>query len=116
MPVCDSGAVVCSSSLLCGSHLGRCQAEIPLIALFSFPEPALPTGSFYIHCDPTASHYIKILLDAIFLPEGGEFKNEIVWHYRRWTGLAKKFQELHDIIFFYVKSSDYNFNVLYTAY
>src|ERR1019366_9939877 len=41
MPVCGSGAVVCSSSLLLGSHLGCCQAETPLIPLFSFPEPAL---------------------------------------------------------------------------
>lgn len=76
-----------------------------------------PSGSFYFHCDPTASHYIKILLDAVFLPGGGEFKNEIVWHYRRWTGLAKKFQELHDLVFFYVKTDDnYTFNVLYTPY
>lgn len=76
-----------------------------------------PTGSFYLHCDPTASHYIKILIDAVFLPSGGEFKNEIVWHYRRWTGLAKKFQELHDLVFFYVKDDDkYAFNVLFTPY
>src|SRR5687767_6668101 len=76
-----------------------------------------PTGSLYLHCDPTASHYLKILLDAIFLPTGGDIKNEIVWHYRRWTGMAKKFQELHDLVFFYVKSKDdYTFNVLYTPY
>lgn len=75
-----------------------------------------PTGSFYFHCDPTASHYLKIIIDAIFCSQGGDFKNEIVWHYRRWTGLAKKFQELHDVVFFYTKSSDYKFNVLYTPY
>ena len=40
------------------------------------------TGSFYLHCDPTAGHYLKVLLDAVFLPQGGEFKNEIVWHHR----------------------------------
>lgn len=75
-----------------------------------------PTGSFYLHCDSTAGHYLKILLDAIFCPHGGDFKNEIIWHYRRWTGVAKKFQALHDLIFFYVKSPDYKFNVLYTPY
>ncbi len=74
------------------------------------------TGSFYLHCDPTASHYLKVLTDAIFVPTGGDIKNEIVWHYRRWTGLAKKFQELHDLVFFYVKSNEYTFNVLYTPY
>ena len=38
-----------------------------------------PTGSFYLHCDPTASHYLKIVLDAIFVANGGDFKNEIIW-------------------------------------
>jgi DNA modification methylase len=37
------------------------------------------TGSFYLHCDPTASHYLKLILDAIFLPTGGEYVNEVVW-------------------------------------
>lgn len=75
-----------------------------------------PTGSFYLHCDPTASHYLKLVLDAIFCANKGQFQNEIIWHYRRWTGKAKKFQELHDIVFFYTKTNDYTFNVQYTAY
>lgn len=75
-----------------------------------------PTGSFFFHCDPTSSHYLKLVLDSIFCAQKGDFINEIVWHYRRWTGKAKKFQELHDIIFIYSKSSDYKFNVLYTDY
>ena len=74
------------------------------------------TGSFYLHCDPTASHYLKLVIDSVFVPNGGEFHNEIVWHYRRWTGKAKKFQSLHDIIFFYTKTDDYVFNPLYTEY
>ncbi len=73
-----------------------------------------PTGSVYLHCDPTASHYLKIVMDAIFGEEN--FKNEIIWHYRRWTGRAKKFQQLHDVILFYTKSNEYTFNVLYTEY
>ena len=40
-----------------------------------------PTGSFYLHCDPTASHYLKIILDGIFVPSGGDFRNEIIWCY-----------------------------------
>jgi len=73
-----------------------------------------PTGSIYLHCDPSASHYLKILMDAVFGVE--HFRNEIVWHYRRWTGRAKKFQELHDIILFYTKSDAYTFNIQYTPY
>ena len=75
-----------------------------------------PTGSFYFHCDPTSSHYLKLVLDAVFCADKGEFQNEIIWHYRRWTGKAKKYQELHDVIFFYTKTHDYTFNVQYTAY
>lgn len=75
-----------------------------------------PTGSFYFHCDPTASHYLKLIIDAIFCSRKGQFQNEIIWHYRRWTGKAQKFQELHDIVFFYTKTDDFTFNVQYTDY
>lgn len=60
-----------------------------------------PTGSLYLHCDPTASHYLKIFLDAVFDPRN--FMNEIVWSYHRWTGATRRFQKMHDIILFYVK-------------
>lgn len=66
-----------------------------------------PTGSLYLHCDPTASHYIKLILDSIFGEEN--FRNEIVWAYR--TGGAGKnwFASKHDIIFFYSKSDECKF-------
>jgi len=73
-----------------------------------------PTGSIYLHCDPTASHYLKLVMDAVFGAKN--MKNEIIWHYRRWTGKAKRFQRLHDIIFFCTKEDNYNFNALYTPY
>ena len=73
-----------------------------------------PTGSIYLHCDPTASHYLKLLMDAVF--GVGNFRNEIVWHYRRWTGKAKRFQRLHDYVLFYTLSDDHLFNVLYDPY
>lgn len=77
------------------------------------------TGSFYLHCDPTASHYLKLVCDSVFCADGngGDFRNELIWHYRRWTGKARKFQELHDVIFYYVKRKDqFVFNPLYTSY
>ena len=74
-----------------------------------------PTGSLYLHCDPTASHYIKAMLDAIFGHDN--FQNEIIWYYRRWTGKAKRFQRLHDTIFFYSNSPTSRvFNVQYDPY
>jgi DNA modification methylase len=48
-----------------------------------------PTGSFYLHCDPTASHYLKLMLDAVFCSQGGDFRNEIVWCYET-AGKSKK--------------------------
>ena len=62
-----------------------------------------PSGSIYLHCDPTASHYLKILMDAVF-GRNDNFRNEIVWGYRKWTNIAQKFQQNHDILLFYSKS------------
>ncbi len=55
------------------------------------------SGSFYLHCDPTASHYLKLVLDAIFVPKGGQMRNEIIWHYDKWTSPAHCFQKNHVI-------------------
>ena len=72
-----------------------------------------PTGSIYLHCDPTASHYLKMLMDAIFGPHN--FCNEIVWHYLKWPTGKYTFQRNHDTILFYFRSQDRKrtFNQLY---
>ena len=69
-----------------------------------------PTGSFYVHCDPTASHYLKIILDAVFCDRGGKFNNEIIWrrHYSHNDG--RKLGCIHDTIFYYTKSKNYTYN------
>jgi len=62
-----------------------------------------PTGSIYLHCDPTASHYLKLILDGI-LGAGG-FRNEIIWHYGQRTAFHKKhLSRKHDVIFLYGKT------------
>jgi len=71
-----------------------------------------PTGSLYLHCDPTCSHYLKLLLDAIFAPRGGEMRNEIVWAYSRMAAKGQKqLSRCHDIIFWYSKGNRWIFNV-----
>lgn len=65
------------------------------------------TGTLFLHCDPSASHYLKLLLDAIF--GYNRFRNEIVWCYRQGGRSNKMFGRKHDIIFFYSKSSKYNY-------
>lgn len=77
-----------------------------------------PTGSLYLHCDPTASHYLKILMDGIF--GAANFRNEISWkrssaHSDSKQGM-RRYGKIRDVIFFYTKSSDYTWNTSYTAY
>jgi site-specific DNA-methyltransferase (adenine-specific) len=69
-----------------------------------------PTGSFYLHCDPTASHYLKLVLDAVFCSQGGDYQNEIVWAYRTGGATKTRWSKKHDIIFFYTKSGGFSFN------
>ena len=73
-----------------------------------------PTGSFYLHCDPTASHYLKILCDTMFCRQGGDFLNEIIWCYRKWSIKQNQFVSNHDVILFYSKSKQAVFNTQYT--
>ena len=72
------------------------------------------TGSIYLHCDPTASHYLKIALDSIF--GRSNFRNEIIWHYGRWTAKSNSLQKQHDCILFYAKSKQAAFNQIYTKH
>jgi DNA modification methylase len=69
-----------------------------------------PTGSFYLHCDPTASHYLKLICDALFCSRGGDYLNEITWIYRERELSKKHWNRKHDVILFYVKSTKYIFN------
>jgi site-specific DNA-methyltransferase (adenine-specific) len=72
-----------------------------------------PRGSLYLHCDPTASHYIKMLLDSLFGPTN--FRNEIIWkRYSSHGNVSKKFGTVHDVILFYVKSPDAVWNQQFT--
>jgi len=69
-----------------------------------------PTGSFYLHCDPTASHYLKLVLDAVFCGQGGQYLNEIVWCYNVGGKGKKWFARKHDTIFWFSKGKDYFFD------
>ena len=75
-----------------------------------------PTGSLYLHCDPTASHYLKIVLDSVFGTTN--YRNEIIWKRRKDThNLATHHMgRIHDTIFYYVKSSQAQYNIQYGPY
>ena len=58
-----------------------------------------PAGSIYLHCDPTMSHYLKLLMDAVFGRRA--FRNEIIWCYRKWSVGTRQFVRNHDVILFF---------------
>ena len=73
------------------------------------------TGSIFLHCDPAASHYLKMVMDAVFGPRS--FRNEIIW--QRTTAhsnIYRSFGRLHDTILFYVKSGETSWNIQYADY
>lgn len=72
------------------------------------------TGSIYLHCDWHKSAHLRLLLDEVFGMD--HFINEIVWWYKRWSGAARSFQRMHDIILFYAKDKEYTFNIQYQPY
>ena len=73
-------------------------------------------GSLVLHCDSSRSHHLRCLLDEIFGADK-QFKNEIIWFYRRWPTNSKTFQTMHDNLFWYTKGNDnsHTFNKLYEA-
>ena len=66
------------------------------------------TGSLYLHCDPTASHYLKVMLDGVFGIKN--LQNELIWYYKDASRGKKRFAKSHDAIFWYSKTPKYIFN------
>lgn len=73
-----------------------------------------PTGSLYLHCDPTASHYLKLVLDAVFGPSN--YLNEIIWKRTSAHSSSKRYGPVHDTILFYSKSHNYTWVPAYQPY
>ena len=86
------------------------------VRLFEMQRILKPTGSIYLHCDPTASHYLKLVMDSIFGKKN--FRNEIIW--RKYGGrknnAKSKFSTQNDILFFYAMSDKSSFQTLYEAH
>jgi site-specific DNA-methyltransferase (adenine-specific) len=110
--VVTQGGVVASALVGLQTMLG----QSTMLAYVSMMAPRLielrrvlkPTGSIYLHCDPTASHYLKLIMDAVFGAEN--FQNEVIWHYQTGGASKRRFSRKHDTIFFYSKSSQWHFH------
>ena len=92
--------------------------ENDMLAYLSMMAPRLkelrrvmkPSASIYLHCDSTASHYLKLLMDAVFRPQN--FQNEVIWWYRKWSKSTNHFLRNHDTLLFYSKNQRHLFNIL----
>lgn len=73
-----------------------------------------PTGSLYLHCDPTASHYLKVILDAIFGPQN--FRSEVIWKRTSSHNSARRWGPIHDTILFVTKSDSFTWNKVVVPY
>jgi DNA modification methylase len=88
----------------------------PMMAYLAMMAPRLvelhrvlkETGSLYLHCDPTASHHLKLMLDAIF--DSTNFRNEIVWKRTSAHSAAQRWNDVHDTLLFYAKSNNNTWN------
>lgn len=72
------------------------------------------TGSIFVHCDKSASHYLRMALDEVFGPEN--FQSEIIWTYKRWSNSKKGLLNGHQSIYFYSLNEQFKFNTVYTDY
>ena len=100
-----------------GPTEGMAYLVMMIVRLMDIHRILKPTGSLYLHCDPTASHYLKLILDAIFGPEN--FQREIVWRIGWVSGYktqAKNWIRNHDIILYYTRSGEFTFNKEYIPY
>jgi site-specific DNA-methyltransferase (adenine-specific) len=73
-----------------------------------------PEGSLYLHCDPNASHYLKLTLDSVFGPRS--FKSEVIWKRSSAHNSARRWGPTHDVLLFYTKSDKFTWNKVYQAY
>jgi site-specific DNA-methyltransferase (adenine-specific) len=72
------------------------------------------TGSIFLHCDKSASHHLRVLLDKVFGEDN--FQSEIIWSYKRWSNSKKGLLNSHQTIYFYSKTDNFKFNTIYTDY
>ena len=73
-----------------------------------------PTGSIYLHCDPTMSHYLKAVMDTVF--GLSNFKNEIIWRRTGAHNSANRYGPIHDVLLFYSKANEYRHRAVFTPY
>jgi site-specific DNA-methyltransferase (adenine-specific) len=108
----DVGLVMSGFRRWLGENSMMAYLSMMTIRLLELRRVMKPNASLYLHCDPTASHYLKLLLDAIFDHNG--WRNEIIWKRTPFSGsskaLAKQLPRSHDVIHYYTNGDDWFWN------
>lgn len=109
-PCPEAGLLLDSLVRALGTNQMTAYLAMMAIRLCEMRRVLKPSGSIYLHCDPTASHYLKIMMDAIFGAE--HYRNEIIWHYRAsaLTSAKNVYPRKHDSLLFYTKGSQWTFH------
>lgn len=110
----DVGAMIGALRSFIGTNQMMAYLVMMAARLVELHRVLKPTGSLYLHCDPTASHYLKIVLDTIFGPE--RFLSEIIWKRTSAHSSAKRPGPVHDVLLYYSKSASYKWNRQYHQY
>jgi site-specific DNA-methyltransferase (adenine-specific) len=84
------------------------------IRLIELRKKLKPSGSLFLHCDSSASHYLRVALDEVFGAD--QFRSEIIWSYKRWSNSKKGLLNNHQTIYFYSKTQNFKFNCKREAY
>lgn len=110
----DVGAMIEALRGVIGTNQMMAYLVMMAIRLVELHRVLKPTGSLYLHCDPTASHYLKIVLDVVFGNEN--FRNELVWKRTSAHNDSKTCGNAHDLIFLYTKTEEFVWNRQYQPY
>ncbi len=114
----DAASMLAAMRGFLGENAMMAYLSMMAIRLIELHRVLKPTGSLYLHCDPTASHYLKILLDAVFGAKN--FRSEISWKRSSAHSDAKQgrmqYGNIRDVIYFYTKTNDWTWNWLFTEY
>ncbi len=110
-PCIEAGQLLESLVRALGTNQMTAYLAMMAIRLCEMKRVLKTTGSLYLHCDPTASHYLKIMLDAVL--GQANYRNEIIWHYRAsaLTSASKVFPRKHDTLLFYTRGDSWTFHL-----
>lgn len=108
-------ALIGSLRQFIGSNQMMAYLVMMAVRLIELHRVLKPTGSLYLHCDPTASHYLKVILDTIWGVMN--FRNEVIWkRTSAHANVVQKYGAVHDILLFYTKTEKFTWNAQHTPY